>query len=129
MACIGSVCLSAYLSVSALGCVSEFECVCVRVCEYQTLSLCYCTMVGDHSALSSMLLLAGPDSLCHEENSCFMNMSGCEPCPSTTRLPHLLLLLVCLRTDIVYLTLTFSIYFNHALLNKSPQLSNFLLLA
>ena len=83
------VCLHTCQCLHVVVCVSVCVCVCacVCVCEYQTLSLCCCAMVGDCSALSSMLLLAGPDSLCHEENSCFMNMSGCEPCPCTTPSP------------------------------------------
>lgn len=64
-------------------------CVCVCVSVQQTLLLCYCTMVGNHGALGRMLLLAGPYSRSHEENSCFTSMSGCEPCPcGSPHFPH-----------------------------------------
>lgn len=69
-------------SASVCPCI----CQCVHMCVCQTLPFCSRTMAGDRDALSSMLLLAGPHSLRHEENSCFMSMSGCEPCPRGS--PH-----------------------------------------
>lgn len=40
-----------------------FESSCVSACVYQTVLFSFCTMVRDHGALGSMLLLAGPHAL------------------------------------------------------------------
>lgn len=106
--------VSAYLSVFTHSCL----CTCVS----QTLLLCCCTMVGDHGAFSSMLLLASPNSLRHEENSCFRSMLGCEPCPHGAS-SCLLFFFYSLCADT--LTLTLSLRCIHAHLSSNFYFNSF----
>lgn len=69
------------------GLAAESGSMC-NVCGYLLVCTLLCAVFSLWWCSQQPAAAARPHSLCHEENSCFTSMSGCEPRPRGS--PHLL---------------------------------------